>query len=133
MKYLYYAIFHRNEQGQYEVSFPDFEPYVATYVEDMADALQQARDALAGYLLTQEDYHEQIPHPSDPENIKYDKNDLLIPIETDTTVERAKEENELVKKTLTIPQYVNNMAQAQNINFSATLTRALKQELNLTV
>lgn len=83
--------------------------------------------------MTQEDYHESIPHPSDPENIEYDKNDLLIPIETDTTVERAKEENELVKKTLVIPQYVNNMAQAQNINFSATLTRALKQELNLTL
>lgn len=131
MKYLYYAIFHQNDQGQYEVNFPDLDPYVATFGKDMSDALMQAKDALAGYLLTQEDYHEEIPKSSNPENIKYEKKDLLIPIEVNTAIERQKEENKFVKKTLTIPSYLNNLAKEKKINFSSLLTSALKQTLNV--
>lgn len=131
MKYLYYAIFHQNHKGQYEVSFPDLAPNAATYGEDMSDALKQAKDALAGYLLTVEDYQEEFNKPSEPQDIKYNESDLLIPVEVDTAIERQKERNKSVKKTLTIPSYLNELAQAESINFSALLTSALKQALNV--
>lgn len=131
MKYLYYAIFHQNHKGQYEVSFPDLAPNAATYGEDMSDALKQAKDALAGYLLTAEDYREEFDKPSKPQDIEYDKSDLLIPIEVDTTIERQKEKSKSVKKTLTIPSYLNDLAKAKKINFSSLLTSALKQVLGI--
>lgn len=131
MKYLYYATFHLNQKGQYEVSFPDLAPNAATYGENMSDALKQAKNALAGYLLTAEDCHEEFNKPSEPQEIKYDKSDLLIPIEIDTTIERQKEKSKSVKKTLTIPSYLNELAQTEHINFSALLTSALKQALNV--
>lgn len=130
MKYLYYAIFHQNDQKQYEVTFPDLKPYAATYGKSMSDALKQAKDALTGYLLTQEDYHDVIPEASKPDQVKHAATDLLIPIEVDTTIEHQKEESKLVKKTLTIPSYLNDLANAQKVNFSALLTSALKQALN---
>ncbi|MEY8584796.1 MULTISPECIES: hypothetical protein [Ligilactobacillus] len=40
MKYLYYALFTENEQGQYEVELPDFSPHVATFGDNMSDALK---------------------------------------------------------------------------------------------
>lgn len=131
MKYLYYALFKQNAKGQYEVSFPDLKPNAATYGKNMSDALKQAKDALARYLLTAEDYNEKFNKPSQPQDIKHKKADLLIPIEVDTAIERQKEKSKSVKKTLTIPSYLNDLAQAQDINFSALLTSALKQALNV--
>lgn len=98
MKYLYYALFKQNEKGQYEVSFPDLKPNAATYGENMSDALKQARDALAGYLLTAEDYNEKFNKPSQPQDIKHKEADLLIPIEVDTAIERQKEKKQISQK-----------------------------------
>ena len=125
MKYLYYALFTENEQGQYEVEFPDFSPHVATFGDNMA------RDALSGYLLVLEDSDDSLPPTTPPEKITVPKNSLLIPIEVDTTLAREREENILVKKTLVIPKYLNELAKDEQINFSATLTEALKDKLDI--
>jgi post-segregation antitoxin (ccd killing protein) len=41
--------------------------------------------------------------------------------------------NKLIKKTLNIPSWLNERAEAANINFSKTLQKALKEELQLTL
>ncbi|MBU9789458.1 type II toxin-antitoxin system HicB family antitoxin [Lentilactobacillus sp. IMAU92037] len=131
MKYLYFALFTKNVDGQIEVNFPDFDPHVATFGNNMSDALHMAHDALEGYLLTVEDYHEDLPTPSDPQNIRHNQDQLVIPIEVDTTIAREREENASVKKTLTIPKYLNDLGKQHQINFSATLTDALKKRLGV--
>jgi len=131
MKYLYYALFTENEQGQYEVEFPDFSPHVATFGDNMSDALKMARDALSGYLLVLEDSDDSLPPTTPPGKITVPKNSLLIPIEVDTTLAREREENILVKKTLVIPKYLNELAKDEQINFSAALTEALKDKLDI--
>ncbi|NRN97020.1 type II toxin-antitoxin system HicB family antitoxin [Lactobacillus helveticus] len=61
---LYFEKFHKNSDNQYEVSFPDLEPYAATYGDTLEEAIHSAHDSLTGYLLTEEDFHEEVPTPN---------------------------------------------------------------------
>lgn len=131
MKYLYYALFKQNSANQFEVTFPDLAPHAATYGNNMSDALYMAHDALEGYLLILEDFEKNLPQPSDPQAIPHDRNDLIIPIEVDTQIAREREENISVKKTLSIPKYLNDLGNEKHINFSATLADALKKKLGI--
>lgn len=129
---LYFAKFHKNSKNQYEVTFPDLEPYAATFGDSLEEAIQSAHDSLAGYLLTQQDFNEETPAPTeDPNKFNITAPDFLVPVQVDLKLEREKEQNRLVKKTLTIPAFVNTLAKEADINFSATLTDALKSKLGI--
>lgn len=127
--YLYYAIF-ESEGTAYNVSFPDLDGGF-TFGESMHDALYMAKDLLEGWLILAEDDNEAFPTPSQPEDIKLEYGQLLIPIEVNIKAARAKYESQLSKKTLTIPKYLNILAEESGINFSATLTEALKEKLGV--
>jgi len=132
MKYLYFALFTLNENNQYEVTFPDLAPNAATYGDTLSEALFMAKDALTGYLLTIEDGNEVLPNATaQPQKINHKANDLVVPIEVDTTIAREREQNRSVKKTLTIPKYLNDLGVQNEINFSATLSDALKEKLGV--
>lgn len=129
---LYFSVFHKNSDGQYEVNFPDLEPYAATFGDTLEEALKSAHDALTGYLLTEEDYNEKVPSPTtDPAKFDVKSPNFIVPIEVNLSLERQKEQNKLVKKTLSIPKYLNDLGIENQINFSQTLTTALKNELNI--
>lgn len=129
---LYFAKFHQNKDHQYEVSFPDLDPYAATYGDNLNEAMKNAHEALTGYLLTAEDGNDQVSSPaSDPSNWVIGSKDFLVPVEVNLKLEREKESNKLVKKTLTIPEYLNIRGKEAGINFSALLADALKEKLNL--
>ena len=88
---LYFAVFHKNSDGQYEVNFPDLEPYAATFGDSLEEALKSAHDSLAGYLFTQEDYNEDVPKPTiDPTSFNIASPDFIVPIEIDLTLKRQK-------------------------------------------
>lgn len=129
---LYFAVFHKNKDNQYEVSFPDLDPYAATFGDTIEEALQSAHDSLTGYLLTAEDYDDEIPKATkEPLKFNIKSPDFLVPVEVNLKLEREKENNTLIKKTLTIPKYLNDLGSEAKINFSATLTNALKKELDM--
>lgn len=129
---LYFSIFHKNSDNQYEVNFPDLDPYAATFGDTLEEAVKSAHDSLTGYLLTQEDYNEPVPKPTqDAAKFNVKAPDFLVPVEANLKLERQKEQNQLVKKTLSIPKYLNDLGTENKINFSATLVQALKSELNV--
>lgn len=129
---LYFAVFHKNKDNQYEVSFPDLDPYAATFGDTIEEALQSAHDSLTGYLLTAEDYDDEILKATkEPLKFNIKSPDFLVPVEVNLKLEREKENNTLIKKTLTIPKYLNDLGSEAKINFSATLTNALKKELDM--
>lgn len=127
--YIYPALFEK-EGNFYNVSFPDL-PGCLTFGESMSEALHMAQDALEGYLIVLEDDQEDIPSPSSPFTIPARNNQIIVPIEANTDLAREKEEAKLIKKTLTIPSYLNKLANDSGINFSATLTDALKEKLGV--
>ncbi|MDK6502401.1 type II toxin-antitoxin system HicB family antitoxin [Lactobacillus crispatus] len=129
---LYFAIFHKNDDGQYEVNFPDLEPYAATYGDTLEEAIKSAHDSLTGFLLTQEDFHEDVPLPStDVSKFDIKEPDFIVPVQVDLKLEREKEENKLVKKTLTIPAFLNIKGKEAGLNFSALLSEAIKSKLGI--
>ena len=129
-KYLYYAIFEPEDGGQYSVTFPDL-PGCITCGDDMSDALYMARDVLDGWMISVEDDRELIVEPSKPNEIEVPKGSLLIPVEADTKYARIKFGNKSVKKTLTIPYWLNEVAERNQINFSKTLQEALLHQLDI--
>ena len=136
---IYPACFFKENNG-YSVIFPDLN-YLATCGETLDEAMEMAMDVLAGYIYTAKIESEEIPAPSDITNISADDIAHELEIEPESSfvnmvtvdvAEYAKAHFEKpVKKTLTIPAWLNNMAKNKGINFSAVLQDALKEQLGI--
>ena len=123
------------ENGGYSVIFPDLN-YLATEGESLSDALNNATECLASYLY--KPLPDQIINPpSKLADVSLEK----VAKELDSSVEDgsfvnlvsvdAEQYDKAVKKTLTIPSWLNDAAVKQNINFSKLLKDALIDKLNL--
>ena len=127
--YVYPAIFTPEENG-FSILFPDLEGCY-TSGNDLSDGMKMAEDVLALTLTFYEDEQKTIPAPS-PINTLELKNDAFASyISCDTTVYRRLMNNIAVKKTLTIPSWLNDSAMAAGLNFSQVLQEALKAKLGL--
>lgn len=132
----YPAYFYEEHEGGYSVVFPDLN-HLATQGEDLTEAFAMAIDCLAGYLFTLKQEKEVPPQPSDLKNLNVDDEyteykSAFVNIVTVDVEEYAKLHFEKpVKKTLTIPKWLNDTAVANNINFSNVLQNALLKELHL--
>lgn len=127
-KYAYPAIFTPEEDGGFSVVFPDLEGCF-TCGDDMADALFMAEDALALVLYGYESDGREIPAPSKMEDLKLNDGEFVNSVACDTMEYRKRFNNKAVKKTLTIPEWLNETAMAMNINFSQVLQDALIQKV----
>ena len=124
MKKLFYpAIFHKAEEGGYWISFPDI-PECLTEGDTMEQAYEMAVDALGLAISSRYQQKEDIPTPSEPENISVNDGFLVI-VEFDLLAYQKRTNAKAVKKTLSIPQWLNEEANAMNINFSQVLQEAL--------
>ena len=124
MKKLFYpAIFHKAEEGGYWISFPDI-PECLTEGDTMEQAYEMAVDALGLAISSRYQQKEDIPTPSEPENISVNDGYVVI-VEFDMLAYQKRTNAKAVKKTLSIPQWLNEEANAMNINFSQVLQEAL--------
>lgn len=128
-KYVYPAIF-EPEDGMYNVSFPDI-PDCYTCGDNLGDAMYMAEDALSGYLARAEEMQREIPCASALNDVCADKGNFVSLVLADTEAFRRRTSSKAVKKTLTIPSWLNEAAEAQSINFSAVLQDALRQRLGI--
>ncbi len=127
-KLFYPAIFHTEEDG-FWVSFPDF-PECLTEGDDMTQAYEMAVDALGLAITSRQEEREEIPQPSKPDNIQVDDGVLVI-VEFDMLEYQKKHNARAVKKTLTIPEWLNEEAIAVGVNFSQVLQEALMSKLGI--
>ncbi len=129
-KYIYPAIFTPEEGGKFSIVFPDISGCY-TCGDNLADGMEMAQDALALMLTHLEDEKREIPTPSAINSLLV-KNDAFVTyISCDTTLYRRLMNNAAVKKTLSIPSWLNDSAIAAGINFSQVLQDALMQQLHL--
>jgi len=129
-KYVYPAIFSKEDDGKYSVLFPDIESCY-TGGDDMVDALEMAEDVLCLTLYDMEKNEKTIPAPSDCKVIETDDDSIVTLVRCDTEFYRRFYENKSVKKTLTIPMWLNERAERANVNFSGILQEALKTHLHI--
>ena len=125
----YLAIFHKAEEGGFWVSFPDI-PECLTQGDNMQQAYEMAVDALGLSLVTMKECNEDIPKASDPDEIDTEDGFLVV-IEFDMADYLKKHCSRAVKKTLSIPEWLNEAAIQAGVNFSQTLQEALLAKLNI--
>jgi predicted RNase H-like HicB family nuclease len=129
-KYVFPAIITSESDGGYSVLFPDIESCY-TCGDTMPDALDMAEDVLCLRLYDMEKDGEAIPAPSNSKKIETGENSVVSLVGCDTESYRRFYENKSVKKTLTIPMWLNERAERENINFSGVLQEALKSQLHI--
>lgn len=129
MKYVYPVIF-EPENGMYNVSFPDL-PSCYTCGDDLTDAMFMAEDALGGWLSRAEELGESIPAASAMADVPVPEGASVSLILADTEAYRRAHSEKAVKKTLSIPSWLNEAAEARSVNFSQVLQKALRSELGL--
>ena len=127
-KRIYPAIFHKEEVGVYSVTFPDL-PGCNTEGNDLAEALYMAQDALGLYLYSLKQDKEPLPQAMRPELLILDKDSFVTLVEWDEVAYLKRTSNKAIKKTLTIPEWMNTIAEEKNINFSQTLQEALLEKI----
>jgi len=129
MKKLFYpAIFHTAEEGGYWVTFPDF-PECMTQGDTTHEAYEMAVDALGLALVSREEEKQPIPEPSSPDDCHVSKNEHCIIIEFDMLAYKKRNNSKAVKKTLSIPEWLNEEAIDLGINFSQVLQEALIKKI----
>jgi len=133
-KYTFPAVFDPNENGGYTVTFPDL-PGCITEGDDLDEALAMAAEAMALHLYGMERDGDPIPEPSKPAEVQFP--DDVSPGAFVTVIQARTEPihdemaSRAVKKTLTIPQWLNDEAEKAGINFSQVLQYALKEKLGI--
>lgn len=128
-KYVYPAVFTEEKDG-YSVRFPDVDGCF-TSGETLPEAMGMAEDALALMLYDMEESGEAIPAASGVRSVQAGAGEFVTLIGCDTLAYRKRFGSKAVKKTLSIPSWLNEAAEAAGVNFSNVLQDALKQQLHL--
>ena len=138
MKYIYPAVFSLDmtdeafPNGVYLISFPDL-PNCYTSGETLEEAYEMAEDVLNMALCGMERDKGEIPAPTSISIVQNNNvGDIVTIIKADTTEYLKKYDNKTIRKTLSIPRWLDTLALENNVNFSNVLKRALMQELNVT-
>ncbi|MGP1521865.1 MAG: type II toxin-antitoxin system HicB family antitoxin [Treponema sp.] len=123
MKVIYPAVFHY-EDGSFWVEFPDLNGCF-TQGDTESETYMNAVEAME--LFLQDDYTvDALPAASSTNKIKTDKDSFVVFV-----CGEFKVNEKAVKKTLTIPFWLNAQAEKAGLNFSQTLQEALCKKLNV--
>lgn len=131
-KYIFPAVFEAEETGGFSIYFPDI-PGCYSDADSIEEGIKNAEDALCLMLYHFEEEKREIPTPSSiPEVTKsIREQDFVTYIKCDTLEYRRYFNAKAVKKTLTIPAWLNDIAEREDVNFSHILQKALKQALEI--
>lgn len=130
-KYSYPAIFTPAEDGGFSVVFPDIENCF-TCGDNLTEALFMAEDVLALMLYSEyEEVKRPIPAPSPINALALKEGEFVNVVACDTLEYRKRFDKAAVKKTLSIPAWLNTAATEANVNFSNILQEALMERLGL--
>lgn len=130
-KILYPAIF-REDDNSYFVEFPDLEGCLSSG-NTIESAYENAKKALGFYLDKEGDvYNRNINKPSNIKKVCLNNpNSIVMLVEYDSIEYAKKYKTKAIKKTLSIPEWLNDVAIKENINFSNTLQEALIKKLHI--
>ena len=120
MLFVYPAVFHK-EDDSYWAEFPDLQG-CQTFGSTLYETLEFAEEALSAYVTTLLEQNRTLPNPSDIETLDLPKDCFSSLVSCKITPSSA---TKSVKKTLTIPEWLNDRAMQLGINFSQTLQDAL--------
>ncbi len=129
MKYTYTAVFTPIEDGSgYYCSVPDL-PGCITTGKDLPDAIDEITDAASIWLVGAEDDKDPIPAPTPQQSIPTEEGSILSIIRIDTIAYRASIDTRAVRKNVSLPAWMANLADQRGINCSQVLQEGLMARL----
>lgn len=126
MNNIFYPVVFLAEEVGYSIRVPDLDGCFSEG-DTMDEACSNVKDAIGLYLEDCKEY----PTPSVPSDLSLEPSEFVVMIEFDVIAYKKKHDTKAVKKTLSIPSWLNEEAERQHVNFSGILQDALKQHLNL--
>ena len=136
-EYIYPAIFHKNDDGSFTVTFPDL-PGCITEGKTMGDAIKMAQSALTQWIEFLRDEKEDIPNPSNISDLNIsngtfaDEGETIISfVDIDSTEYRRKIDTKTVRRNVALPSWLNYEADQAGVNVSRILQEALMSTLKL--
>ena len=129
MKHIYFypAVFQTEETG-YSVFIPDIAGCM-TQGETMEEALTMAQDAIG--LMLEDVSPADYPAPSLPQDLPLERDQFAVMVPFDKLAYDRMYNAKSVKKTLSLPQWLDTLAVEHNINFSNIIQNALMRELGV--
>ncbi len=127
--YIFPAIFDIADDG-IAIEFPDL-PGCLPCADTPEEAVECAKEAMKLHLYGMELDGEEIPQPTPWNAIHTEPNQSIVLVEVFMPPFREKQRNKYVKKTLSVPTWLNAEAEHCGINFSQVLQAALKDRLHI--
>ena len=129
MKYVYPALFAKEDESII-VTFPDLED-TFTDGATMQEAFDNAEDVLNLMLWNREEEKADIPLPSSPEEIIVPQGTMLVMIKADTLAYRKLHDQKTIRRSITLPSWLDTIAREHNINFSQLMQNAIRRECGI--
>ena len=130
MDRLYYpATMHPEEDGRYSIWLSDIKG-CCSQGGTLAEAVANIKEGLGLYYEEAEEGNLVLPVPSAPDKVQLEPGEFVVMVEFSPSEYLKNQSTKAVKKTLSIPAWLNHMAEAQQLNFSAVLQSALLERLN---
>ena len=129
-RYDFPALLHYTRDGRIGITFPDL-PGCVSQARSDEEAVSMATEALELHLYGMEQTETPIPKPSRLSDVPTDSDRRTILVTAIMPLVREDMETKAVKKTLTIPAWLNRAAEAAHVNFSALLQRSLREHLGI--
>lgn len=131
MNYIYPAVFYPEDDGRYSVIFPDLND-LATFGDNLSDAFSMAQEACGSYLFSSLRDGEHLPEPTPIDAVQKDVDTAFVNLIGVDLDEFARQYGDKpVKKTLTIPAWLNTACESYGINYSKVLKDALIAKLQI--
>ena len=128
MKQVYPVILHPEADGGFSVSVPDLN--IGTQGETVAECIDMARDAIGLWGICEQDAGRAIPEPS-VLSPAHEEGELVTLVDIDFDAYRRAHDMRTIRKNVTIPSYLNVLAERAGVNFSQVLQDGLKQLLGV--
>ena len=128
MKQVYPVILHPEIEGGFYVSIPDLD--IGTQGETVAECIDMARDAIGLWGICEQDAGRVIPVPSALTH-PHEVSELVTLVDIDFDAYRRAQDMRAIRKNVTIPSYLNELAEKAGISFSQVLQDGLKQRLGV--
>ena len=129
MKVMYPALFEK-EDSRSNVTFQDL-PEAITCGDTLEQAIEMAKECLGLCLDVRKENKEEIPVMSDPSRINCANGTFVMMIEFDSIDFNKRYNKKAIRKNVTIPAWLNELAEEKNVNFSNVLQNALMKKLNI--
>ena len=129
-KVTYFAVFEPADSGGFGVYFPDL-PGCISRGDDFTDASRMAEEALGLHLWGMEKDGDVIPAPTQPPFDDVPEGAVVAAVTVFPDIVKNEMDNRGMKTNVTIPAWLKELAEKENINFSQVLQAALRERIGV--